>query len=310
MYLFFTIIIQTNFCVLLDFDIAMRRADFEQSIARTQQIVGIEGDHLYAYFKLQYQQYNLLEMQPKDRLKIPKIIHQIWIGSPVPAQFEKCMESWIDFHSDGDWLYILWDDAKIAQLSLYNQTFYDTAPNFGQKADIARWEILYHFGGLYVDMDCECLRSFDELHYAYDLYVGIQPLDTQFLQLNNALVGVAPKHPVIRHCILTIPEDWKKYRGVPQTTGPVHFTRSFYLMANKYGTVDIALPAPYFYPLGVTDTCANKKKWQEQGLYAVHWWAKSWMPKEYRPRAFRAIGNDDSAARWNDMPTSVAFDCK
>ena len=290
---------------MLDFDAAMQPDLFAQSIAQTGPVVGIDGNQLYAYFKQQYEKYNVLRVCAAATVKIPKIIHQIWIGSTLPKEFEAFVQSWIDFHSNGDWRYILWDDAKIAQLSLYNQAFYDAAQNFGQKADIARWEILYHFGGLYVDMDCECLRSFDDLHYAYDLYVGLQPLDSQVVQLNNALVGAAPNHPVIQHCILTIPDDWNKYRGVPQTTGPVHFTRSFYLMANKYGTCDIALPAPYFYPLGVTDKYANKKMWQEHGAYAVHWWAKSWMPKEYRPAAFRAIDNDKSAARWNERGAVV-----
>lgn len=287
-------------CAPLDFDTAMRRTDFASSIARTGQIVGIEGNHLYEYFKQQYKTYDLVSIRSFGTLKIPKIIHQIWLGSPVPQEFVAYMQTWLDFHAGGDWLYILWDEAKIAQLNLYNQALYDAAPNFGQKADIARWEILYHFGGLYVDVDCECLRPFDELHYAFDLYTGLQPLDSNYLQLNNALVGARPCHPVIYHCIKTIPDDWKKYRAVVQTTGPVHFTRSFYLMANKYGTCDIALPAAYFYPLGVTDKVADKKLWHEQGAYAVHWWAKSWMPKEYRPRKFRTINNDASAARWND----------
>src|SRR5690606_35981755 len=50
--------------------------------------------------------------------KIPKIIHQIWIGSPVPERFQELMDSWKTFHPD--WTYILWDDASIKTLHIKN----------------------------------------------------------------------------------------------------------------------------------------------------------------------------------------------
>ena len=89
-------------------------------------------------------------------------------------------------------------------------------------------------------------------------------------------------------------------QGAPKKTGPVHFTKSFQTCACLNGNKDIAFPALYFYPLGCQDTEANRIVWREQGSYAVHWWAKSWMPKNYRPAYFRDIDNDSSAATWND----------
>jgi mannosyltransferase OCH1-like enzyme len=283
-----------------NFDESMQLEQFGDSIQHTYGVVGIDGNVLYAFFKSLYQQYNLSVIMPSKHLKIPKIIHQIWLGSPVPDVFNEYMQSWVAHHCGPDWLYILWDDQKIKDFKLYNQAIYDSSSNFGQKSDIVRWEILYTFGGLYVDVDFECFASFDIFHYAYDFYVGLQPLDSQIVQLNNALVGSCAGHPILKHCIVTIKDDWARYKGAPQTTGPVHFTRSFYLTANKYGTVDIAFPASYFYPLGTTDTIINKEQWIESGAYAVHWWAKTWMPKKYRRPQFRVIENEAAVQTWNN----------
>lgn len=281
----------------IPFDVAMKKNQFLSSIERTERIVGIDGNQLYDFFKDLYEKNNLSEL-PNTTHKIPKIIHQIWLGSPVPQAFVALQESWIKHHLGRDWYYKLWTDADVAQLKLYNQYYYDQTDNYGAKSDILRWEIIYNFGGIYVDMDAECLLSFDEL-LAYDFFTGLQPLDTFFVQLGAAIFGAAAHHPILKHCIETIKDDWH-LQGAPKKTGPVHFTKSFYAMAGKNGMLDIALPAFYFYPLGSQDTTIDKNLWIEKGAYAVHWWAKSWMPKEYRSPVFKTIANDNSTHSWND----------
>jgi hypothetical protein len=119
--------------------------------------------------------------------------------------------------------------------------------------------------------------------------------------MGAALFGGAPKHPILKHCLDTMRLDWNK-KGAPTKTGPVHFTRSFFATAGKQGVCDIALPAHYFYPLGCREGQDKMlyRVWAEQGAYAIHHWAKSWMPKEYRPRQFRDLKNDAACAGWND----------
>jgi mannosyltransferase OCH1-like enzyme len=283
----------------LSFDDALQTASNLPAIARSYHYMGIEGADLYLFFKDLYNKYALNIHKASTKLKIPKIIHQIWLGSSVPSVYASYIKSWKEKHPD--WAYMLWTDENVHTLfPLYNQHFYDEVENYGAKSDILRWEILYRFGGLYVDMDYECLNPLDELHYAYDFYTGIQPLDAVFLQLGAALVGSIPGHPILKHCIETVKDDWH-HKGAPTKTGPVHFTRSFYACAGR-GTIDIALPPFYVYPLGSMEKPTRQlyNAWIAQGSYAVHWWSKSWMPKQYRPAAFRAIDNDVSAAAWND----------
>lgn len=281
------------------FDDAMQKKAYPNACANTERIAGLNGYVLYDFFKKIYEENNFSVTEQSNDLKIPKIIHQIWLGSPVPESFKDLQQSWIENHMGRDWLYKLWTDEDVAQMELHNQEFYDATDNYGVKSDILRWEVLYSYGGVYVDMDYECLRALDDFHYTYDFYTALQPLDTFFVQLGAALFGAKPQHPLLKHCIETIKNDWH-LQGAPKKTGPVHFTKSFYACAGMNGNKDIAFPASYFYPLGCQETEENRRGWTAAGAYAVHWWAKSWMPKNYRPALFRDINNDSSAASWNN----------
>jgi mannosyltransferase OCH1-like enzyme len=287
-----------DFCYM-GFDEAMRKDDFPHAFLVTENVMGIDGNQLYDFFKEGYEKNNPLVVPEGDELKIPKIIHQIWLGSPVPESFRSLQQSWIENHFGRDWFYKLWTDEDVEKMELYNQEFYDATDNYGVKSDILRWEIIHCYGGVYIDMDFESLQPLDELHQLYDFYVGIQPLDTFFVQLGAALFGARPGHPILKHCIETISDDWHLH-GAPKKTGPVHFTKSFYAMAGKDNNRDIAFPGLYFYPLGSQETKADRTGWIKKGAFAVHWWAKSWMPKNYRPVQFRDIYNDFSAQSWND----------
>jgi hypothetical protein len=283
------------------FDVAMQRVTQTKAIGQTELIVGIDGVTLYNFLKTLYDTYNPLRIAPGEVLKIPKIIHQIWLGSPVPDVYKEFMQTWIETHVGRGWEYKLWTDETINEIILYNQRFYDDTDNFGIKSDLLRWEVLYTYGGLYVDMDYECLCAFDALHYIYDFYTGIQPLDSQMVQLGAALVGSRPGHPILKHCIESVKDHWH-LKGAPKKTGPVHFTQSFYAMAGRNNSIDIAFPALYVYPLGCVEKITEdlRQKWIEQGSCAVHWWSKSWMPKNYRPPCFRSINNAESTEHWND----------
>ncbi|MDR3550083.1 MAG: glycosyltransferase [Candidatus Babeliales bacterium] len=282
-----------------DFDDAMSVSSFAKSIKITKHVVDINGDQLYLFFKNLYEKNNLSVISPQATLKIPKIIHQIWLGGPLPDAFKKFVATWHEHHLGGDWRYKLWTDEDVESFGLYNKKLYDESDSVGVKSDIFKWEIIYRYGGVYVDTDFECLKSLEILHYTYDFYTGIQPLDTQFLQLGAALYGAVPGHPILKHCIETIKDDWHK-KGAPAKSGPIHFTKSFYAVAGQNNSLDIALPAYYFYPLGCEDTELKRAEWIGNGAYAVHHWAKSWMPAHYRLQQFKKLNNDQSVTTWNN----------
>jgi len=285
--------------IYVDFDASMLTRSFPNAIKVTKQILGIDGNELYAFFKMLYDKNNLSKIKPQATLKIPKFVHQIWLGGPLPDAFKELVETWQSELLGAGWGYKLWTDEDVKTFGLYNQSFYDETDSVGVKSDILKWEIIYRYGGVYTDTDFECLKSLEILHYTYDFYTGIQPLDTQFLQLGAALYGAVPQHPILKHCIETIKDDWHK-KGAPSKTGPVHFTASFYAMAGKNGSIDIALPSSYFYPLGCEQKELKTEEWLEHGAYAIHHWAKSWMPAKYRLKKFKELNNDNAVRTWND----------
>ena len=56
------------------------------------------------------------------------------------------------------WVVRLWTDKDLADFNLTD--FLGGAHKYPQKADILRTEILYRYGGLYVDSDFEAFRPY------------------------------------------------------------------------------------------------------------------------------------------------------
>ena len=167
-----------------------------------------------------YIQNNFSVAQIQEESVIPKIIHQIWVGGPVPEKYDEWRQSWQDMHPD--WEYKLWTDADIPSLHIHNRAIYDKAPDFAAKADVLKYEILYQFGGMYVDIDFECLQSFDGLHHRYNFYSGISNERTFAIALG--LLGAAPGHPILKHCI----EAARPKLLQMGRMGPGYFTARFF----------------------------------------------------------------------------------
>ncbi len=203
-------------------------------------------------------------------LRIPKIIHQIWIGSEFPEKYKKFQKSWLDNHSN--WQYRLWTDKDIESFKMKNKELFDKAENYGEKADIWRYEILERFGGLYVDTDFECFKPFDVLHHLYDFYAGIEPMEVKYAGISNALIGSKAHHPILQKCIEKLPHSFKKYPHTQVKTGPLFLTRVFLQYAETIPRI-IGFPQTFFYP------CCSKfdKPGIPDEAFAMHYYAGSWM---------------------------------
>lgn len=240
------------------------------------------GSPVYNIFKKIYEKNNLTKVTYSHEARIPKIIHQIWLGSPVPQEYLWLQKTWKDHHPQ--WEYRLWTDKEaedfMAQQSPELQQFYNEAINYGEKSDILKWLIIYTFGGLYTDIpDYECLRPLDMFHHCYDFYTGVQPLGTSLVQLGAALFAAKPGHPILRHCIETLKDD-RHLTQIVDKTGPIHFTRSFCAVAPSLTTPVVALPASYFYPRAYDQSFEQRALWLKEESFAVHHWAGSWLKKE------------------------------
>lgn len=235
---------------------------------------------MYPLLRQHYKHTNLTKVQPSYTPRVPKIIHQIWLGSPFPEEFKANQQSWLKHHPG--WAYKLWTDDNIKEFgTLENQDLFDASLNYGEKSDILRYELLYRLGGVYIDVDFECLKPLDLFNHCYDLYVGIQTLDTNYAQLGIGLIGSMPGHPLLKHTIENIRNN--KTDQIIVRTGPIHFSRVFYsYVESNPSTFDGALPATYFYPKGYYQRDEPASVWQRPESFAVHHWASSWK----RPQGY------------------------
>lgn len=98
----------------------------------------------------------------KSEQKIPKKIHYIWVGGkPLPYEFEKNIESWKKYNSDYE--IIRWDETNYdMSVNKYTMQAYESGA-WGFVVNYMRLDILYKYGGIYLDTDVEAISNFDKL---------------------------------------------------------------------------------------------------------------------------------------------------
>ena len=197
---------------------------------------------------------------------IPKIIYNIWISDkPCPRHFQKNVESWIKFMPEYEIRYITTKtipyDEKLNWL--ISQKLWVLANHY------ARYFILYHFGGIYMDLDVEVIKSFNDL---LDKEIIIGREDNNWV--NNAVIGCNKECPLMKECL----EDMQKvnYRGqnLELETGPRLITKHKDLIPE-------ILPPSYFYPYLYTE--GFKLECIRPETHAIHHWEASWtkQPKHH-----------------------------
>jgi mannosyltransferase OCH1-like enzyme len=215
----------------------------------------------------------------KNRIygRIPKRIHQIWLGSELPEEYRGWTESWKKFNPDYE--YKLWTDVDVDSLNLPNRKAYDSIDNNGPKSDILRYHILNNFGGIYIDTDFECLKSFDEFSYLrFYTSVGYPSA----IELYPGLIACIPHHPIIEKVTQEIDKVSKKdiaTGGILGTTSSYFFTNVFFNVVKEYQKGLVAFPPDYFYPYPNNFKGFRQedgKTYIKECSYAIHYWAQSW----------------------------------
>jgi mannosyltransferase OCH1-like enzyme len=195
---------------------------------------------------------------------IPKIFHRIWVGGrPMPAELMGYEQSWMRHHPE--WTICLWTDRSMPPLS--NQELYEEATEPAQKADIARFDLLFRFGGVYIDCDFECLRSIDRLLRGVDCFSA----SAGDCYVATGIMGCVPAHPYFAELVGALRGSIDRYRHRPinEQSGPVFLTR---MSAWSEMTV---FPKEFFYPYYWGEEHRRDEPFPE--AYAVHHWASSWF---------------------------------
>lgn len=95
---------------------------------------------------------------------IPKIIHVTWFGEdPFPPLVVRCMDSWKKYLPDYEIMVWTKDNYDLTVNAWVKEAY--AAKKYAFVSDFARFDLLYRFGGIYLDSDVEVVKSFDSLLY-------------------------------------------------------------------------------------------------------------------------------------------------
>ena len=101
-----------------------------------------------------------------DQDIIPKTIFQTWKSKTVlPDNMKYWQSTWTKYNENYN--YVLWDDDDnrkfIKEHYPWFLKMYDMYNVNIKRVDAIRYFYLYHYGGIYADLDFECLKNFDDL---------------------------------------------------------------------------------------------------------------------------------------------------
>ena len=179
---------------------------------------------------------------PESRNKIPKILHQTWKDKAIPDKWKDSSESCKSLNPEYN--YTFWTDSDIEQFLLkeypwFVETYY-SYPYPIQRIDAARLFILYHYGGVYTDLDIICKHSFQKLLKNLTCH-NLVFLETTPVGVTNMVIFATPRHPFIKRCVEALPgrnHMWgTKHVTVMLSAGPTfisHMMRNYPEMSDMF----------------------------------------------------------------------------
>lgn len=231
-----------------------------------------------------------------SNLKIPKIIHHVCdYPNGIPENLRILAATWKKHHPD--WEQRFWDKEQMGRF--VHETFPDFEPYYlayphnAQRWDAIRYLILYHMGGLYVDLDYECLEPFDSILCGKTCCIALEPdLHARYNNkpriLSNALMVAKPGCGFMRKIIDELKAqdgssfaDLEKYKVILNTTGPQMVTRVYESLKNKKAVT--LLPSDAFMPLtpkeislAIQGRSTEFINYKLENAFAVHYFFNSW----------------------------------
>jgi mannosyltransferase OCH1-like enzyme len=190
---------------------------------------------------------------------IPKIIIQTWKSNTVPQRYMKLINSVKENNPDYKYLFFTDDDIE-KFFKMYYPDYFVTflrLPKIIQRIDFFRYVAVYHFGGIYLDLDMKVFKSFDEILnnscvFPIDEYINISFCRTnrykpycdkgQTFLLGQYAFAAEPKHPFIKLLIDKIHgsidyyiqyADYNSEDYIYKTTGPDFVTDVYIDYQNK-----------------------------------------------------------------------------
>jgi mannosyltransferase OCH1-like enzyme len=128
---------------------------------------------------------------------------------------------------------------------------------------------MYRYGGVYLDIDFECLKNVEELLTDIECFTACEEIGT----VSCGIFGAHPSHQVFKIAMELLPqrmEDESLWQS--QQTGPGLFAAAI----DQFGRDKVVLFGPeLFYPYHWKEKHRRNEEFPD--AYAVHHWYGSWV---------------------------------
>lgn len=227
-------------------------------------------------------------------MKIPLAIHQTWKDENIPEAVAAYARTWKAHHPG--WEYTLWTDAMNKDfISTHYPEFLPVYSRYHtaiQRVDAVRYFILHHMGGVFIDLDFECLKNVGPLLKDATFVAGLEPqvhadAHRKRYIISNAFMASIPGSVFIEQvCKTLLQNDYYKYYREPgfnailDCAGPFMLSRIYASFEPKDG-LNILEPS-LLYPLAKdmqTDRIHPEDLIRESVIgnaYAIHHYWGSW----------------------------------
>jgi mannosyltransferase OCH1-like enzyme len=205
---------------------------------------------------------------------IPRIFHQIWLGdTPRSRSFVWWHEAWKALHPT--WEMRLWQQSGDDAVEAGDFKFISNHPemlaracHLSQRSNILRYELIERFGGVYMDIDMEPLRSIEPLIdgvSAFTSYMGMFGSGKPPTRLGCALFGAVPGHRWVHDLVSQMKTEDP---AIHKSLGDSYFTR----VTADHSDVKVFDPHVFY----ATDRTRRDS-------YTVHHWSGGWWTNSYKP---------------------------
>lgn len=212
----------------------------------------------------------------EQRISIPKTIHYCWFGgAEIPDFLKECIESW--YKVCPDYEIVRWDESNY-DVSKYLFTKQAAEKKkYGFVTDVARLDILYRHGGIYLDTDVKLIKPFGELLFNKG-FVGVE----RWGNINSGGgIGAVSNHPMIKEMLdyrLNFPFILEDGTQNIETNGlyeTIPFIRHGMRIDNTLQIInDMAVyPASVFHPYDYMSCEENI----EDSTVGIHYFYGGWM---------------------------------
>lgn len=214
---------------------------------------------------------------------IPKIIHYCWFGkNPLPKLAKKCIRSWKKYAKG--YKIIEWNESNydLTTAPLYVRQAYE-AKKWAFVSDYVRLQVVYEYGGVYLDTDVELINRLDPL-LGNSAFFGFE--SGTYIATGLGF-GAEKETPILKELMddyatvsFVVEDGAYDLKSCPVRNTEVFLKHglqqddSYQILSGNIVILPTEKLCPYDYHWRLIGDLKN--------AYSIHWFSASWYDEEHR----------------------------